>query len=426
MTEPGADAERRGVSRPAPIGIVAAIAIAAIIAAVVLIQQDGDPVAEASPTSSAAVATTQPSAEATPSTSADPDATATAAPAVPETWTEAAIFSEPGKRYALGDLMEWSGGLVAAGTLYEEEARSVFGPPPPRSGRIWRSTDGSEWTDATPPDTFADVELLHLFETDDGALVVVGHTYPEQDSVSVAWETMDGETWTPADLTGPPFDSFVSAIASGREGHLADEYFSADGRSWQQTLERVDSVAAGDEGFVVSTTSEGGGQAATQWQASGDGLEWVMATKPDDGALLAAPRGADWLAATTTVTDESSIEVATWSSANGLDWSPLGSMPLGSVDFGEMDCDEAPAILHGLPSMVVAGTVLASACGEGAVVTAGGSYATIDGVDWTRLPFGDQAYAAGAAEIDDRVVIGTDARTNQADVVGVTFWISDE
>ena len=37
----------------------------------------------------------------------------------------------------------------------------------------------------------------------------------------------------------------------------------------------------------------------------------------------------------------------------------------------------------------------------------------------------DRAFAAGAAMIGDRVVIATDTRTNQADVIGVTFWISE-
>ena len=217
----------------------------------------------------------------------------------------------------------------------------------------------------------------------------------------------------------------MKAIASGRRGHLADAYYSADGRSWQQTLESVNSMAAGDEGFIASTTSEAGSTTNTQWEASGDGVAWFVATEPADGAFLAAPRGADWLATTTAFTEEPSIEVATWSSANGLDWSPLGSMPLGSLDVGEVACLEVPAILHGLPAMVVAGTTLSGPCGEGAVVAAGGSYASVDGVEWARLPFGDQAFAAGVAEIGDRVVIATDARTNQADVIGVTFWISE-
>ena len=62
-----------------------------------------------------------------------------------------------------------------SGTLYDEVGRGVFGPPPSHAGRVWRSTDGTEWTDASPrPATFADVELVHLFEATDGALIVIG------------------------------------------------------------------------------------------------------------------------------------------------------------------------------------------------------------------------------------------------------------
>ena len=419
-------AGRTGPPRGITIGLVALAAVAAVVIAVILLQSGPDAVGEAdpSPTPEPASVTPQPSE---PTESAEPTAepTPSGPPAVPETWTEAATFSEPGRRFVVGDLVAWSDGLVAVGTRYEDEGRSVFGPPPPHTGQVWRSTDGTDWTDATPADIFADVELRHLFETADGALVVIGHRYPDFEAVSVAWETRDGETWTPADLTGFPLGSFVTAIASGRQGHLADAYHSTDGRSWQQTLEGVDSLAAGDEGFVVSTTSEAGGTTNTQWLASGDGLAWIVADKPADGAVLPAARGGDWLATTTTFGD-SDVSVATWGSANGLDWSSLGEMPLQSIERFETTCEEVPGILHGLPTMTVAGTVLgAGMCGEGAVVAAGGSYASVDGADWVRLPFGDYAYAAGAAMIGDRVVIATDTRTSRAPVIGVTFWVSE-
>ena len=75
--------------------------------------------------------------------------------------------------------------------------------------------------------------------------------------------------------------------------------------------------------------------------------------------------------------------------------------------------------------MVVVETMLYFGCGEGAYVVAGASYASLDGAAWEALPFGDQAFAAGAAMIGDRVVVGTDTRTASAPVIGVTFWISE-
>ena len=443
--EPTQSAGREGDARPPPggpprpaiVGLGVIAAIVAIILAVILLQPQPDPVGEASPSPT----TSGPSepTEAAPSATAEatPEPTATAVPKIAEAWTEAAVFSEPGKRYVLGDLVAWSGGFVAAGTLYEQEARNVFGPPPPHAGVVWRSTDGNEWTDARPA-VFDGIELTHLFETADGALIVIGNTYPEIDAVSAAWETNDGETWTPVELAGVPEGASVLQVASGAQGHIASTYvgadahplYSADGRAWQPTLTEgvgITAAAAGDEGFVVSAFSTEPEGTATQILASANGLEWLEATTPWDGGFLAAPRGGDWVATTTVFAThgEPAADVTTWQSVNGLDWSALGEMDLasGAVDGGP--CLESPGILHGLTAMVVAGTLLSGPCSEGAVIAAGGSYASLDGAEWTRLPFGDHAFAAGAARLGDRVVIATDARTNQADVIGVMFWISE-
>ena len=66
--------------------------------------------------------------------------------ALPENWTEAAwSLPRTAGRYVVGDLVAWSGGLVAAGAPVEvrnEGTGSVFGPPPQHAGRVWRSTDG--------------------------------------------------------------------------------------------------------------------------------------------------------------------------------------------------------------------------------------------------------------------------------------------
>jgi hypothetical protein len=427
------------------IAVVGGAIVVAVVVIAALTMRDNDadtaspgsasPVPSASPVSSDSVADSPSTPAATPS----PSATAEAAAAIPENWAESAVFAENGRRYVVGDLVAWSGGLVAAGTVYEGEARSVFGPPPQHAGRVWRSTDGTDWTDATPSDTFGDVELMHLFETSDGALVVIGQVYEgELDPTSAAWETLDGETWTPIALTGMPEGVHVIQVASGARGHVASSFvvaeprplYSADGRTWQATLGDgigIGFVAAGDEGFVSSTFSTEPQGSALRIVASADGHEWFDATESFEGSFLAAPRGADWIATNAEfgTVGESLVDVTTWQSANGLDWSPLGQLTLESVELDGATCFETVGALHGLPTMTVAGTILSGPCGEGAVVTAGGSYATIDGIEWTRLPFGDSAYAAAAVDVGDRVVIATDTRTNQAPVIGVTFWISE-
>ena len=422
-SEPGVPASRAGPPRPVLIGLGVAAAIVLVLVAVLLLRPGDEPVGEASP-SPTAIPTLSPTAATTPSETAQPSATpAATAPAIPESWSEAARFSEAGKRYALGDLVTWSGSLVAVGTLYDEPGRGVFGPPPPHTGIVWRSADGTDWTDATPDGTFDQVELAHLFETSDGALIVIGTVWgSDANASSRAWETHDGQSWAPIELNGVPSATWINQVASGARGHAAGPYYSADGRNWELTLAetQVASVAAGDEGFVASDGT------ATQVVASADGREWFDAVAFGDGSLIAAPRGGDWIATTTAfdTQGDAETEVATWRSADGLEWSHVADFELGSFTRPDLTCFEVPDVLHGLASITVMGTTLFGMCGEGAIVSPGASYATLDGASWMKLPFGDQTYAAGAAMAGGRVVIGTDGRTN-APVTDVVFWISE-
>ena len=414
-----------------------AVLVIALVVAALMFRNDTDGAANwtaspAPPTASDAVASASvPASASAAPTSQAPSPTSTAGATIPGEWTAAATFSEPDRRYVLGDLAAWSGGLIAVGTRYEEEGRGVFGPPPAHAGRVWRSTDGTEWADATPAGVFDQVELQHLFESADGALIVIGDTWTGPDRTSAAWATSDGESWEPVVLDGVPADAWVSRVASGAKGHLAAAHvgaeshalFSADGHQWEATLADATSVGdlgAGDEGFVASIFR---GDGAPMIVASSDGREWIDSPTRPGGAFLVAPRGGDWLAMTTMFGDV--LSVATSQSANGLDWSPLGSVPLGTVDFEGGSCSEVPGAIHGLPAFIVLGTVLSGPCGEGAVVAAGASYASVDGVDWTELPFGDQAFAAGAVTAGDRAIVATDTRTNLAENIGVIFWISE-
>ena len=121
---------------------------------------------------------------------------------------------------------------------------------------------------------------------------------------------------------------------------------------------------------------------------------------------------------------KSFVDVASWQSANGLDWSPLGELTLASDELDGATCFETIGALHGLATMTVAGTLLSGPCGEGAVVTAGGSYA-ISTASNGRACRSGTAHTPRGRDVGDRVVIATDTRTNQAPVVGVTFWISE-
>jgi hypothetical protein len=423
---PATDRARR---RWAIAAVVILVLVVALLVAALMLRDDRD--GAASGTASPAIPTASDAAA-----SATLPASASAAPSaeapISDEWIASATFSEPGRRYVAGDLAAWSDGLLAVGTWYESEDRGAFGPPPAHQGRVWRSTDGTEWADATPGGTFDQVELQHLLETADGALIVIGDRWTGQERTSAAWATTDGESWESVVLDGVPADAWLARVVTGPKGHLAAAWlgneaqvlYSADGRQWDATVSDVswfNDLGAGDEGFVASIIRGDPNTSASEIVASSDGLEWFDATAPADGAARVAPRGGDWFAATTSVGEN--VSVAAWESADGLEWSPLGDLTLGSFESADATCTEGPWAIHGLPGLMVMGTTLFGPCGEGAVVAAGSSYTSPDGVEWTQLPFGDQAFAAAAASVGDRVIVVTDTRTGFAENVGVVFWI---
>jgi hypothetical protein len=267
---------------------------------------------------------------------------------------------------------------------------------------------------------------------------VVGTSWPDVEPVGVAFESTDGESWQPAAFEGIEPGWWFQEVTFGERGWLATVWTgaavqviaSSDGRSWTAVTDLTmqgASVAAGDEGFVADGIDERDGRQVVAISASSDGVTWFDATTPEGDAFVVAPLGGDWVAIGSTFGETFSAQA--FASSNGLDWTELGEVPLADVSFsagGETTrCGEAPAGLHPVAGIVVLGMTLRGPCSEGGVIAAGGSYASVDGAEWTRLPFGDQAFAGGAATIGDRIVIATDARTNRADVIGVRFWISD-
>lgn len=434
MTTPR-DESRTGLNTVA-LGIGAVAVIAIVLLGIVMFRPDDGTTGMASPTASpAASSSALPTSSAEPSEPQETPASSPSAAAsagtptgMPESWTDIATFSEAGKRYILGDLTARSGGgLIAVGTRWEEEFRSVFGPPPPRSGRVWTSTDGTAWTDVTPSGTFADFELTHVYEAADGALIVIGDSWPGMEPVSAAWESTDGVTWQPLTLDGIPSGLQLSGLVRGAQGWLAtvsgNGYVSSDGRAWEATFENAVTVGAGDEGFVAVVLREEAGEQVAAVVASSDGVNWFDAASPAGDTYLVAPHaGGDWVAIGAEYGDD--FIAKAWRSENGLDWAESSAVPLADVDVGgDTTCQEAPGSLSSAGPLLVLGMTLLGPCSEGGVIAAGGSIGSLDGITWSRLPFGDRASAVVAVVAGDRIVVGTDARTNSAPTNGITFWI---
>ena len=229
-----------------------------------------------------------------------------------EGWVEAASFGADGTIETVNDVVEAPFGLLAAGVHIRTRNLNVFGELP-QEGRIWLSSDGTSWEDVTPDGVFADASVNRLVVLPDGevvAFVKVNAVDPVSGNPTQAyaeWETVDGRTWTDADISHGPRP--VYDIVQGGRGYLAATsaefrsqlMHSGDGRTFVEVADDASTriargLGAGPEGFVVIAQGYESAESAAAY-ASGNGTEWFKATTPDWNPVGVAPLGADWVVA---------------------------------------------------------------------------------------------------------------------------------
>jgi hypothetical protein len=322
-------------------------------------------------------------------------------------WVEVASFGADNTIETVNDVVEAPFGLLAAGVHIRARNLGVFGELP-WEGRIWLSADGQSWKDVTPSATFADTSVTRLVVLPDGAVAAFGRINAV-DPVSgnpiqayAVWETVDGRTWSDADLSIAP--SSVQDIVQGGRGYLASAsaafpitqlMHSEDGRTYVEVAEEASErivrwIGGGPEGFVVITEVYESAD-PPEGYASGDGTEWFKATTPDWNAVGVAPLGADWLVAEMGPPldrDGDDTHAQTWMSGNGLDWAESGRIALRGLPLSDgTSCREFVSGVTSTGSMVVSSTTLSYPCGEGNVQSFGASSVTTDGETWRPLPF---------------------------------------
>ena len=380
------------------------------------------------------------------SQSLEPSPTPTSTVVPPsEGWVEAASFGADGTIETVNDVVEAPFGLLAAGVHIRTRNLNVFGELP-QEGRIWLSSDGTSWEDVTPDGVFADASVNRLVVLPDGevvAFVKVNAVDPVSGNPTQAyaeWETVDGRTWTDADISHGPRP--VSDIVQGGRGYLAATsvefrsqlMHSGDGRTFVEVADEASTriargLGAGPEGFVVIAQAYESAESPAVY-ASGNGTEWFKATTPDWNPVGVAPLGADWVVAEAGPFDLDSEAIATartWISANGLDWAESGS--IGRRDFplsDEGSCRELISGLTSTGSMVVSSSTLSYPCGEGHVQSFGASNVTTDGASWTPLAFTVRDTAFDVAYRGATVTAGVDLASGTL-LVGesgyrATFW----
>lgn len=411
-------------------------AVAAIVLGFLAACGSGTSVTEPPSSSGTVAPQSSPSPATSPAQSAtsSPDASVAA-----DAWVVAGSFASGRGPAIVRDVAATDAGLIAVGVAYDGVIPNL-GPSPAHAGRVWRSQDGRSWEDVTPAEVFASIDLRHVIERPDGSLLASGSVTPPGDQVapeSGFWTSSDaGTTWAKFDL-GFADGAQVRQLERGARGHLAsvtpsaggptELWYSADGTTWQPTGQTFGAgpldIGAGDEGFTVVGQALDGSQIT---RASADGIDWIQAMTPPEAPAFVVPVGGDWIAMGGL--NQGGLPAGrTWFSADGLDWSEHGGVEFGQFDAGGATCYEVPEALSAAGEWLAISTIMTYPCSEGGFVVRGVAFASVDGVDWSPLPFepgtlGETHTGASvldAVRVDDGIVLVGE------DDGAATFWFGE-
>lgn len=253
------------------------------------------------------------------------------------------VFGAHSSKFVI-DAVAWRGGVLAIG--YDIDEDQIV-------GRVWRSSDGTDWREITgggPP--FDRVSLDRVFALGE-RLITTGRDRSaelagaENDpGIPVAFESADGDTWRPVTDTGTPWlqPQLQTAVLGGGtilalEGGRV--WRSTDGRRWQ--VGPLDDSLLAKEIVSLAWTGE-------RWLAGG-----VVGERPTS---MRQPWGTG----------------AVWTSPDGATWSPAAI--------------EAPQLSIGRFAIGRSGIVaVGGRTGGGPIVLSDPLWRSEDGVVWTPLTF---------------------------------------
>jgi hypothetical protein len=223
--------------------------------------------------------------------------------------------SGTGPNHFLTDAVAWGGGVVAVGYDFK---------PDRITGRIWRSLDGSDWTEQVaggPP--YAGISLEHVYSLG-GRLVATGRDrtaelagVQDDPGRPVAFESSDGTSWTPVtDEASPWLGASDRQAASADRVVLVLERGSVD-RLWR-------SMDGGDT-WTSRPVGEPFGAAATVTVLAWTGSRWLAVGAIGSGTPQLDPAGPAGVA-------------AAWTSPDGQRWTPAAvdapGIGLGAIGVG--------------------------------------------------------------------------------------------
>ena len=233
-------------------------------------------------------------------------------------------------------------------------------------GGVWLTGDGVAWDHSLqlePPDRAGVARIVEH----DGGLIAAGSRFePEGESELLVWASPDGSQWTESVVSAFPFpyEPSPSALAAGEPGLVlavdttgwvqaeepgTDLWVSSDGTAWtavppsESGLEGIgiaDIAAIGGRFAATGSECDANGCIFSVW-TSEDGARWspVPGTEVTDRAPVLEPLlrlGDDlaWIAGG-----------AVLGSADGLVWSPIGTLP---ESFAALDLTDASVTGLGL------------------------------------------------------------------------------
>jgi hypothetical protein len=281
-------------------------------------------------------------------------------------------------------VFEFGGNLFVIGVTGSSEGDANCPAPADQPGlNLWRSTDkGTSWQRLERPAALADAAVAQVMAAGDH-LVAVGSVLGADEDRAATWTSVDGTSWTPAELA-PNTSSLATAaandkviVAFGDDDVSPLAWISRDlGANWYEEsidLEGVtpedltifvDSVVATDKGFIAvgdGCCFETAGTVPIVY-SSADGTQWLGRPQPGDHPeamrrIVAIPGALVAAGIETYIDDEpdtSRLGGRSWVSADGSQWRR-------GPDFAELGDGNVTAIAVGSSGVVLAGNSLLDA-----------------------------------------------------------------
>lgn len=332
-------------------------------------------------------------------------------------------------RMVAGQITHGGAGFLMIGTLWLSGGE---GDPIQRDS-LWGSADGRDWHELGQPEGLAGVGIVQLTTAADGSYVIYGRRAEPGvvGTIAVALRSSNGAAWEEL-AAGLPRVLYVQAIERGPGGYLlvggqgADAnptlWLSADGLAWELVHEfeqteqwvQIQDADGGEEGYVVlGRRIQPNGPYRRFAFASADGRNWSNSDQPfgpDDQAYVpeanVSSLGPDWVA----TLGRRDAPLSTWFSANGLDWSEVGSL--------EADPNASAGVFE-----EIGGNLIFSPGQPGPFEGFVGVWSSRDGANWAAVDFGAEIWLGGIAEAPGIIAVtGTVPAADFTSTAGV--WMT--